>query len=97
MIAMGAEVSEQEAPVLTDYLFENLGAKPAPEVDTAGRAILERACTGCHSLNGIENYSYDSVDPYRELVSTMVSYGATLSEAEKATLIQYLFTTYGKR
>lgn len=97
MIAMGAEVSEQEAPVLTDYLFKNLAAKPAPEVDTAGRAILERACTGCHNLNGIENYSYDSEDPYRELVSTMVSYGATLSESEKATLIQYLFTTYGKR
>lgn len=97
MIAMGAEVSEQEAPILTDYLFENLRAKPAPEVNTAARAILERACTGCHSLNGIENYSYDSEEPYRELVSTMVSYGATLSEAEKSTLIQYLFTTYGKR
>jgi len=97
MIAKGAEVSEQEAAVLTDYLFENLAAKPAPDVETAGRAILERACTGCHNLNGIENYSYNSEDPYRELVSTMVSYGATLSEAEKATLIQYLFTTYGKR
>jgi hypothetical protein len=97
MIAKGAEVSEQEAPVLTDYLFDNLGAKPGPELDTAARAILERACTGCHSLDGIENYSYDSEDPYRELVSTMVSYGATLSEAEKTTLIQYLFTTYGKR
>lgn len=97
MIAMGAEVSEQEAPVLTDYLFDNLAAKPAPDLDTAGRAILERACTGCHSLNGIENYSYDSEDPYRELVSTMVSYGATLTEPEKATLIQYLFKTYGRR
>jgi hypothetical protein len=97
MIAMGAQISEQEAPVLTDYLFDNLAAKPGPELDTAARAILERACSGCHSLNGIENYSYDSEDPYRELISTMVSYGATLSEAEKTTLIQYLFTTYGKR
>jgi hypothetical protein len=97
MIAMGAQISEQEAPVLTDYLFDNLAAKPAPELETAARAILERSCTGCHSLNGIENYSYDSEDPYRELVSTMVSYGATLSEAEKTMLIQYLFTTYGKR
>ena len=97
MIAKGAEVSDQEAPVLTDYLFENLRAKPAPDVAMAGRAILERACTGCHNLKGIESFSYDSEDPYRELVSIMVAYGATLSEAEKATLIQYLFTTYGKR
>ena len=97
MIDMGAQVSDEEAPALTDYLFDNLGAKTAREVNTAGRAILERACTGCHSLNGIENYSYDSEAPYRELVSTMVSYGATLSEAQKETLIRYLFTTYGKR
>lgn len=97
MISMGAQVSEQEAPVLTDYLFDNLAAKPEREIDTRGEAILERACTGCHTLNGIENYSYDSEDPYRELVSTMISYGATLSEGEKETLIRYLFTTYGKR
>lgn len=97
MIAMGAQVSEQEAPVLTGYLFDNLAAKPAPDLDTAGPAILERACTGCHSLNDIESYSYDTEAPYTELVSTMVSYGATLSEVEKATLIRYLFKTYGKR
>jgi cytochrome c5 len=97
MIAMGAQVSEQEAYVLIDYLFDNLGTKPEGPVDTAGRAILERACTVCHSLNGIEKYSYDSEGPYEELVSTMVSYGATLSEAEKTTLVLYLFATYGKR
>jgi cytochrome c5 len=97
MIEMGAQVSEQEAAVLIDYLFDNLGTKPEREVDTAGRAILERACTACHSLNGIENYSYDSEGPYTELVSTMASYGATLSEAEKTTLVRYLFATYGKR
>lgn len=97
MIAKGAQVSEEEAPVLTDYLFRYLADKSAPEPNTAGRGILERACTGCHDLNGLENYAYDSEEPYRELVSTMVSYGAILSEPEKTTLIQYLFTTYGKR
>jgi mono/diheme cytochrome c family protein len=97
MIAMGAPVSEQEAVVLIDYLYDNFGTKPERELDTAGRAILQRACTVCHSLNGIENYSYDSEGPYEELISTMVSYGAKLSEAEKTTLIRYLFATYGKR
>ena len=66
-------------------------------VESAGRAILERACTTCHSLNGIEKYAYGSEDPYTELVSTMVSYGAILSDEEKTTLVQYLFATYGKR
>jgi cytochrome c5 len=97
MIEMGAPVSEQEADVLVDYLFDNLGIKPEPPVESAGRAILERACTSCHSLNGIEKYAYGSEDPYRELVYTMVSYGATLSDAERTTLVRYLFETYGKR
>ncbi len=35
MIAMGAQVSEQDAPVLTDYLFNNLAAKTGQEADTA--------------------------------------------------------------
>ena len=97
MIGMGAPVSEEEADVLVDYLFNNLGIKPEPPVKTAGRAILERACTGCHSLNGIEKYAWSSVGPYKELVSTMISYGAVLSDEEKTTLIDYLFATYGKR
>ncbi len=97
MIGMGAPVSEQERDVLIDYLFDNLGTKPERSIDTPGREILERACTTCHSLNGIESYAYDSEDSYRELVSTMISYGATLSEAEKATLVRYLFSIYGKR
>ena len=97
MIGLGALVSQQEADVLVDYLFDNLGIKPEPPVESEGRAILERACTTCHSLNGIEKYAYGSEDPYRELVSTMVSYGATLTDAEKTALVRYLFTTYGKQ
>jgi hypothetical protein len=97
MIGMGAPVSEQEADVLVDYLFDNLGIKPEPPVETAGRAILERACTSCHSLNGIERYAYASEGAYRELVSAMISYGAILSDEDKTTLVQYLFATYGKR
>jgi hypothetical protein len=97
MIGMGAPVSKHEADVLVDYLFDNLGAKPELRVETSGSAILERACTGCHSLNGIERYAYGSEGPYKELVSSMISYGAVLSQEDKTTLIQYLFATYGKR
>jgi hypothetical protein len=97
MIGMGAPVSEQEADVLVDYLFDNVRIKPEPPVETAGRAILERACTSCHSLNGIEKYAWGSEGPYRELVSTMISYGAILSDEEKTALVQYMFATYGKR
>jgi cytochrome c5 len=97
MIGMGAPVSEQEADVLVEYLFDNLRIKPEAPVDTDGRAILERACTSCHSVNGIEKYAYPSEGSYRALISAMISYGAVLSDEEKTTLAQYLFAAYGKR
>ncbi len=97
MVAKGAPVSEPEADTLVDYLYENLATHDTPAAVSAGRAILERACTTCHSLNGIEKYAYESEDAYKELISSMVSYGATLSDEERATLVRYLFTTYGKR
>ena len=84
--------------MLTDYLFDNLAAKPALEIDTAGRAILERACTGCHSLNGIENYclrrrrTLQRIGPHNGFLR-----GHAEREPRKTTLIRYLFMTYGKR
>jgi cytochrome c5 len=97
MIAKGAQVSDQEADTLTGYLYDNLKANSGQQATIAGRALLDRVCTTCHSLNGISDYSYDSEAPYKELVETMVSYGAALTDVEKKTLIRYLFTTYGKR
>jgi hypothetical protein len=97
MIAKGAQVSGKEADMLTSYLYDSLKANPGEQATIAGRALLDRVCTTCHGLNGISNYSYDSEAPYQELIETMVSYGATLTDVEKTTLIRYLFTMYGKR
>ena len=53
MIAMGAPVSEQEAPVLTDYLFDNLRAKPEREVESAGQSDFG---AGLHRLPQSERH-----------------------------------------
>jgi hypothetical protein len=63
----------------------------------SGRAVLDRVCTVCHSLRGIEKHSYTSPDVYKELVSDMISRGAVVSEEEMATIVEYLYRTYGQR
>jgi cytochrome c2 len=97
MVAKGAALSEQENDTLVTYLFEHFGAKQEPADTSVGREILERSCTTCHNLNGIELHVHDSVDPYRDLISRMISHGATLSDEEATPLAEYLYATYGRR
>jgi len=54
-------------------------------------------CTACDSLRGIEKYSYSSPDAYKELVSDMISRGAVISDEEIATIVEYLYKTYGQK
>jgi hypothetical protein len=41
MVGRGASVSEQQMPVLLDYLFKTYGER--------GKATVNAACTGCHA------------------------------------------------
>jgi mono/diheme cytochrome c family protein len=67
-----------------------------PDGDS-GRAVLDRVCTVCHGLRGIENYSYSSPDAYKDLVSDMIFRGAVISDEEMATIVEYLYKTYGQK
>ena len=102
MIGTGAQVSDTEKPVLVDYLFTNFGKKPEPGAAPAagvdpGKEILEKACTVCHGLDGLVNHIYPSKEPYQSLVDNMIAYGATVSDAQKPVLVEYMFKTYGKK
>ena len=102
MIGSGAQVSETEKPVLVDYLFTNFGKKPEAGAAPAtaadpGKAILEAACTVCHGLDGLANHSYTSKEPYQSLVDNMIAYGASVTDAQKPVLVEYMLKTYGKK
>ncbi len=61
-----------------------------------GRDVLEQACTGCHDLDGLSAYrGYYDESRWRTMISTMVSYGAELDEAEITTAAEYLAEHFG--
>jgi cytochrome c5 len=74
---------------------------PAPPLllravpQTDGAAILQRACTTCHDLGGIDEFANSGEQATRDLVSTMVGYGAVLSAEEIDVLVAHLLATYG--
>jgi hypothetical protein len=103
-----AKRKPQDAPLPKEPSLAEI--RPVPPVETPtpepapaqaegdpDRAVLERVCTACHSLRGIEKHAYADPEAYRDLISDMISRGAVISEEEMAVIIDYLYRTYGQK
>ena len=73
------------------------GAATAAATSDPGKVILDAACTSCHNLDGLSNHIYDSKEPYENLVRSMIAYGATVTDAQMPSLVDYMLKTYGKK
>ena len=59
--------------------------------DGDGKKILETACTACHGLDEVVKFkAYNTKDQWRDVVVTMVKYGAEVKEPEIEILVDYL-------
>jgi hypothetical protein len=66
--------------------------------DGPGRKILQTSCTNCHELTEITKFrGYYTKADWRDVVVTMVKYGAVLTEKELDVLVDYLTATLGKK
>ena len=64
-----------------------------PEVTIDVEVLLGQRCASCHTHTIVSNFSY-SLEEWTEVIDVMVKKGATLSDEEKAAMIQYLADTY---
>jgi hypothetical protein len=76
------------------------GAAPAaaavsPEEDARQRALLERTCTDCHSVEQATAYPGASRDRWNEIVTEMAGRGANATNAEYEAIVDYLVRHYG--
>jgi len=81
------------------HLARAAGAQ-APTVDLPdgdGKKIVLRACTACHDTAEITKFKgFYTRAEWRDVVTTMVMYGAELKEGEADVLVEYLAKNFGK-
>jgi cytochrome c553 len=88
MVGRGASVSEQQLPLVVDYLFRTYGTR---------KALVTSTCTGCHGMDVVESLKGDNREAYRAMVDKMISFGASIPADQVGPLVDYLFRTYGSR
>ena len=66
--------------------------------DAPGRQILLNACTSCHNLREVTKFKGFYVrTQWRDVVLTMMDYGAPVNEKEAEVLTDYLTSALGKK
>ena len=74
-------------------------SKPEDELpDGPGKRILQASCTSCHDLGEVTKFKgYYTRAQWRDVVQTMMDYGAMLQPGEADVLADYLDQHQGKR
>ncbi len=101
MVRWGASVNDAEKAILVDYFSEHFAphkaAQPVALTNVErGKQIFEDKCLVCHEVDLTEQQRLTKQGWTRE-VEKMVRWGATVTEAEKEPLVEYLVSTYGPR
>jgi len=111
MQSYGAQVSDKDFVTIVDYLTKNFGkgdAAPAGDAAKAkspaddfglpageGRDLVATTCTACHDLENVK-MKKASKDEWSDIVNSMVSYGAKVSDPEFKTITEYLSKAFPK-
>src|SRR5688572_11097637 len=90
-----APVSVQSPPVAAT----TTAAAAAQELpDGKGKQILLAACTSCHDLREVTKFrGFYTRAQWRDIVVTMVEYGAPVEKTDVEVLADYLVEHLGKR
>ena len=64
--------------------------------DAEGKTLILRACTGCHTLEGVPAYEkYWGYERWLPMVDNMIEHGAKLDDNEKVIVTRYLGRYFG--
>ena len=111
MMRWGSIVTDAEKETIVNYLTAQFGPRPLRGATTppaaaansadagkaeAGKAIFEAKCLLCHEADLTEQQRLSRAGWTRE-VEKMVRWGATVTDAEKEPLVDYLTNRYGPR
>ena len=95
MVRWGSQISQEERDVLIPYLAMHFAPKPVvSHANTeAGAAVYKRACLACHEADIIEQQKLTKTGWTRS-VEKMMRWGASVAEADKEPLVEYLASRF---
>jgi cytochrome c5 len=95
MVRWGSQISQEERDVLIPYLAMHFAPKPAASHAStdAGMATYKRACLACHDADIIEQQKLSKTGWTRS-VEKMMRWGASVTDADKEPLVDYLFSRF---
>ena len=98
MVRWGAAVTEPERKPLVAYLARTFALVPAVSHALAGEgeAVFKRACLICHGADLAQSQRLSPIGWTRE-VEKMMRWGAKVTDAEKAALVEYLASLHPAR
>jgi hypothetical protein len=74
---------------------DSAAAAAVPEADAAAGQLVLARCGSCHGLDTLSHNPQDAAG-WSKTVDTMIQMGAQVAPTEKAALVQYLATHFGK-
>lgn len=98
MVRWGAQITPQERDTLQPYLAEHFGPRPVSShaATPAAEATYKKACLVCHDADIIEQQKLSKTGWTRS-VEKMMRWGASVPDAEKEPLIDFLASKFGPR
>jgi cytochrome c5 len=69
-------------------------AKAAQELQAKGKALAEKECTGCHSMDVAASLRYSKTE-WETVVKSMMDKGSSLKKEDVSPVVEYLAATYG--
>ena len=66
--------------------------------DGDGKRILIASCTSCHDLRDVTKLrGFYTREQWRDVVTTMIEYGAEMKKGEDEVLVEYLTRHFGRK
>jgi cytochrome c5 len=98
MVRWGSQITPEEREVLQPYLAAHFSPKPAAShsATDVGEATYKRACLVCHDAEIVEQQKLSKTGWTRS-VEKMMRWGASVTEADKEPLVDYLASKYPPR
>jgi cytochrome c5 len=92
MRTKGADLKDEEVPIIVNYLVKTYSQGP----DAETKKLVENVCGSCHGMD-IVTSAEKTKDRWGEIVREMISKGGDIQESQIPAVVEYLGKNYGPK